>query len=224
MFVVCFSAKGGSGTTVVAAALTLLLADVEQPVLAVDLAGDLPAALGLAEPPGPGLHDWLTADRDVGPAALSRLAVEVGPGAELVPCGNRLPTDRRPWSDRSERWDELAVWLAARDGHVVVDAGSCAPGELIDRADRALLITRPCYLSLRRAAASGVNPSGVVLIGEPGRALTRGDVSRSLGVDVVAEIPHDPTVARAVDAGLLAARLPAALRRPLGPVTRAPAA
>ena len=54
----CWSAKGGSGTTVIAAALGLVLSH-HRPTLLVDLGGDAPAALGMAEPSGPGVHDWL---------------------------------------------------------------------------------------------------------------------------------------------------------------------
>ena len=47
-----------------------------------------------------------------------------------------------------------------------------------------------------------------MLVAEPGRALRVPDIERAIGVPVVATISHDPAVARAVDAGLLAARLP----------------
>ena len=57
--------------------------------------------------------------------------------------------------------------------------------------------------------------SGIVLVHEPGRALTARDVERSLGAPVVAELHYDPAVARAVDAGLLAARLPRSLAHSL---------
>ena len=72
----------------------------------------------------------------------------------------------------------------------------------------ALLVTRACYLALRRAVATPWRPDGVVLVAEPGRALHGPDIERAVGVPVVATISHDPAVARAVDAGLLAARLP----------------
>jgi hypothetical protein len=61
--------------------------------------------------------------------------------------------------------------------------------------------------------------TGVVLVTEPGRALRGTDVARSLGVPVVAEIPLDPSVARAVDAGMLLSRLPRALSQPLASAT-----
>jgi len=62
----CWSPKGGSGTTVVAAALGLLLARAAPPgALLADLAGDLPTALGLTvAPTGIGLADWLAAPGD----------------------------------------------------------------------------------------------------------------------------------------------------------------
>jgi hypothetical protein len=78
-----------------------------------------------------------------------------------------------------------------------------------------LLVLRPCYLALRRAVASSLRPSGVVLVEEAGRALGRRDVESALGVPVRAVVAHDPRIARAVDAGLLARRLPGLLERPL---------
>ena len=59
----------------------------------------------------------------------------------------------------------------------------------------------------------------VVLIEEPGRKLDAVDVEHSLGVPVEAVVLVDPAVARAVDAGLLLARLPTTLRRALGPLS-----
>src|SRR5437899_9201955 len=50
--VVCWSAKGGQGTSVVACALALVLTrDASTDVLLVDLAGDAPAVVGLPDSP-----------------------------------------------------------------------------------------------------------------------------------------------------------------------------
>ena len=76
-------------------------------------------------------------------------------------------------------------------------------------------MTRACYLSMRRAVASPTRPDGIILVTEPGRSLRATDVARVVGVPVVATVDHDPAIARAIDAGLLAARIPAALRRNL---------
>jgi len=202
----CWSSKGGSGTTVVSAALALVLSQ-QRPTLLVDLAGDAPAALGMAEPSGPGVADWL-ASTTADAAALHRLAVPVTDTVRLLPRGS-LPVGEH-------RWPELAAALSEGDAMVVIDAGTgVPPTALFAAASHRLLVARPCYLGLRRAVASGVQPSGIVLVGEPGRALTARDVERALGAPVVAELAYDPAVARAVDAGLLAARLPRSLAHSL---------
>lgn len=200
----CWSAKGGSGTTVIAAALALVLSHRGSTTV-VDLAGDLPAALGIAEPGGPGVRDWMASPTaDV--AALERLRVPVSDTLQLLPNGNRQSI--------GERWDDLSKGLAQHTA--VIDAGTgVPPAALLASATHNLLVTRPCYLSLRLAAASGVQPSGIVLVGEPGRALSARDIERAIGAPVVAELHYDPAVARAVDAGLLAARLPATLSHAL---------
>jgi hypothetical protein len=58
-------------------------------------------------------------------------------------------------------------------------------------------------------------PDDVVLVVEPGRALDRRDVEHVLGLRVTAVVEFDPAVARSVDAGLVAVRTPAPLRRSL---------
>ena len=77
-----------------------------------------------------------------------------------------------------------------------------APG-----AVRWLVVRGPCYLSLRAALSGSWRPDGVILLTEPGRALTAADVVDVLGLPVVAEIPVGPAVTRAIDAGLLLAHL-----------------
>jgi hypothetical protein len=101
----------------------------------------------------------------------------------------------------------------------VVDCGAANHGVALavaSGAARSVLVTRACYLSLRRAMAAPIRPSEVVLVEEHGRALSAADVEDVLGVPVVARVSSDPAVARAVDAGLLGARLPRGLARELG--------
>ena len=79
-----------------------------------------------------------------------------------------------------------------------------------------MLVTRACFLVAPPGGlACPLRPSEVVLLTEPGRALGRGDVERTVGAPVVAEVAVDPQVARAVDAGLLTSRLPRGLAREL---------
>ena len=82
-------------------------------------------------------------------------------------------------------------------------------------ATHSLLVLRPCYLALRRAVSCPLRPSGVVLVREDGRSLDEWDVEAALGVPVVATVRVTAQVARLVDAGLLAARLPKSLVREL---------
>ncbi|MEZ5178153.1 MAG: cellulose synthase operon protein YhjQ/BcsQ [Acidimicrobiales bacterium] len=206
MLIVCWSAKGGVGTTTVAAALGVAAARVQPdpPVLLVDLTGDLPACLGLTEPGGPGAAEWLASGTDVPPDALVRLQVPVVDGLDLLPRGHGpLDAGRAP---------VLAQVLAASGRTVVVDAGLLGRSEVaaafVAGAGRSVLVTRLCFLGLRRAVAEAVRPSAVVVVREPGRVLDRADVERSLGAPVVAEVAVDPAVARAVDAGLARSRLP----------------
>ncbi len=82
-------------------------------------------------------------------------------------------------------------------------------------ASRSVLVTRACFLALRRAGNAPLRPSEVVLIAEPGRALDVRDVTEIVGAPVRSKVPFDPAVSRAVDAGLLASRLPRSLARAL---------
>lgn len=211
MLVACWSSKGGAGTTVVAASLALIFARRPRGSVLVDLAGDAPAALGLPEPEGPGVAGWLAAGPEVPADALHRLEHQASEGLVLLPRGvGPLAADRA----------EVLTALLAADGRpVVADCGADPGGAaltLAAGATRSVLVTRACFLSLRRAVAAPLRPSEVVLLREPGRSLTRDDVEECLGAPVVAEVTVDPGVARAVDAGLLATRLPRGLARELG--------
>ena len=208
MIITCWSVKGGSGTTVVAASLALLLGRrSEFGSLLVDLAGDAPAVLGMAEPHGHGVGDWLDAPQSDYDSLLQH-EIAAAPHVGLLPVGTRSLAPG----------NTLMTALALEQRTVVIDAGVLAPGPSLDviaGATTSLLVLRPCYLALRRAALAPIRPSGVVLMQEPGRALGRKDVEAVLGVPVLSEVLSDPNVARAVDAGLLAGRLPRGLARSL---------
>jgi len=198
----------------VAAALAIVLARSSAAgALLVDLAGDAPAVLGLPDPGDPGLAGWLLAGADVPADALTRLELDVGNGLSLLPSGSDAIVGQ------SHRAEVLAALLAADGRPVVADCGRLDRSEvgvaLAAGATHSLLVTRACYLALRRASTAAVRPSGVVLVKEPGRALGRADVEQVVGAPVRAEIAVDPAIARAVDAGVLCARLPRGLERAL---------
>ena len=211
MLVACWSAKGGSGTTVIAAALALSFARASSGALLADFAGDAPCVLGLPEPDGPGLSDWLDAGATVPVDALSRIEVEAAPGLALLPRGAAA-------AEAGARADVLASILLGDARTVVADCGVGPVGaarSVAAAASISLLVVRPCYVALRRALAAPLRPSGVILVSEPGRALGAVDVEDVLGVPVRAEVAVEPSVARAVDAGLLTTRLPRSLERAL---------
>lgn len=213
--VACWSAKGGSGTTVVSVGLASVLAGASASgALLVDLAGDVPSVLGLPEPTGPGVGGWLAAGPDVPADALARLEVEGPGGIRLLPSG----APGSAGTADPARGQLLAALVAADARPVVVDCGSelsVVVQSVVAAASESLLVVRPCYLSLRSAQRAPVRPTGIVVVCGDGRAIGPDDVAAALGVPVVATLGLDPAVARAVDAGTLGHRLPRSLRRSL---------
>lgn len=203
-----WSVKGGSGVTLVSAVAAAIFARRSGRTVLVDLCGDQPAALGIAEPSSPGVHDWL-ASTDGSADALERLLIQVEPNLWLLPCGTA-----QTWPE--DRPDQLAKILVEMGCEVVVDAGLISDlGRRLAAAGRSLLVTRPCYLALRRATSAGVQADGVVVVVDIGRALSGADVGAVLDLCVVASVDVDPAIARAVDAGLLIRRPHKALERSL---------
>lgn len=218
MITLCYAAKGGSGTTVVACSRAI---GSLGPVLLVDLDGDVPAMLGLAEPDRPGAVDWLASKAPS--AHLDDLLVAVTPNCSLLPTGRTdvAPTSKLAPDASPARWDALIDWLGEwsvdSGGSVVVDAGTHRlPSAFVERCPQRWLVTRACYLSLRRAGRLPVAPTGVVLVDEPGHPLGPRDIERSLCAPIVATVDWDIRVTRSVDAGLLlGGRLPRSLHRAL---------
>jgi hypothetical protein len=207
VLIACWSTKGGVGTSVVAAGLAMVLARrAEVGALLADLAGDAPAVLGLPEPRSPGLAGWLAAGDRAPADALARVEVAAAPGLGLLPRGDgAVAADRVP---------VLAAILDGAPRPAVVDCGRVGPPavtELARRATHSLLVVRPCYVALRAVPQAPIRPSGLVVVTEPGRALSVDDVAAAVDAPVVATVPLDPQVARRVDAGLLTGRLPRAL-------------
>lgn len=199
MSILFVSSKGGNCTTVTAAATSVLSAHHGHNTLLIDLSGDIPATLGMQEPTRPGINDWLGEHNNADAASLVLLGEPIMDGLVVVHRGSKF-VDGQP------RWTALADALRTLPHHIVIDAGSgFIPGDIAQAVHSITLVTKPCYLSLRRATALP-RPHNVAVVCEPGRALTVSDVGHVLGVPVVAEVPHSPAIARAVDAGLLPAR------------------
>lgn len=223
MLTICWSSKGGSGTSTITAGLAALTAaqarqrEISTTTLVIDLAGDLPAIFGLSYP-NIGLAEWLV--RSVSDD-LDELCIDCGQSVRLLSTGS-LPLPEAT----SSIWSRLANFVTdelAKGRTIFIDAG-CRPipESLLQRTTaaerRILLILRPCYLALRRAMAETIEPDGIILVTGGGRVLTSRDVESVLGIPVVAEVPLDPDIARRVDSGLFHSRLPRTLVTHLEPL------
>jgi hypothetical protein len=192
MIITVSSPKPGNGVTVTAALLALT-ASATQHTTIMDLAGDQLSALGVT--------------------AVGQRQIEVTAQLTVIDA----TTDTTP-----EQHQQI-VDCEAQGALVIVDAGRADHPihDLLDTDTRRVWVMRCCYLTLRRAVAAAYRPDEIIVIGEPQRALNQRDIERAVGVNVTTVIDLDPGVARAVDAGLLAARLPrdagARLRRLLQP-------
>jgi len=201
------SSKGGSGASVIAAALAI--ESRVSDVLLVDLGGDLSDILGV-EPPELGLRDWIRSEAGV--ESIDNLIQTVRPGLRLLATGG--PIDGTDVG----RMSTLLPHLAANP-MVIFDVGVAntepfsAQSVVLAASDRTTMVLRACYLSLRRAQQLDLSADDVIEVVEGGRALTTVDVEGVLGRAVSARIAVDPQIARAVDAGLLLSRRPRGLRR-----------
>jgi Cellulose biosynthesis protein BcsQ len=255
MRTVFWSAKGGSGVTVTAAALALATPDC----LLVDLGGDAALALGFDEP-SIGLFAWLHATQEVDASALDRLIVSVRPGLALLPAGTTRPESPANAAVVAERFALLENFLSARSSsgaqtspgqvkqqqrvlmnaalaenrsgekkphgemqwaNVIVDAGtpkqhgSNALEQILRGADRSLLVVKSCFLAVHAAVGATHLAQGIVVVCDEERRIANTDIASALGIPVVATVMLQPGVARAVDAGLLVARLPRSFTRSL---------
>lgn len=145
-----------------------------------------------------------------------------GQGTSVLACAVAV---RAAGEGRSVRLDghdrtTLAAILGARgDGPVIpgltLGADDGADWDVVVHDGPAghginLLVIRPCYLALRLALNRGLcqAAAAVVVVSEPGRALGCDDVAAVTGLPVMDSVPLRADIARAVDAGVFAARLP----------------
>lgn len=97
--------------------------------------------------------------------------------------------------------------LVIADHHITYD------NEHWDRRNiERILVIRNCFLALK--ASFDDRPDAAVAILEPGRALGLADMERVIACHLH-QLPFDPSIARAVDAGLLVSRPPRVAMRAL---------
>lgn len=190
------SHKAGQGATVTACALALAIEATGHRVALATNDDDTLAVYGVA-----------TGD--------DRLSVEVKQGLQVFDASRLGDLDTVGLAGlvglsdgpRRHRFDVLVTDLgdATPTRATLAAVGFTAP--------ESVEVVRPCYLALRRSTtadnAAAESRQHVAVIREDDRALTVGDVKSVLRpAGEVIEIPHAAAVARIVDAGLLAHRLP----------------
>ena len=209
MLTLCRASKGGAGATTVTALSAL--AHAERSLL-VDLEGELGPALGIAPSDRPGVLGWLSSSAPL--EHLDDLLLDVDDTTALLPARGRRPDDPAAPEPSIARWMQLASWCRSwavrAAGTVFIDAGvvgaSTPPDAFAGACDRRWLVTRRCYLGLRRVGSYTLDHTGVVVIDEPGRSLSSADVAAAVGAPVEVVIPWDHAIARAVDAGICSSR------------------
>ena len=180
---------------------------------------------GAERPTGQGIADWLRSD------APRQLRWTTSPSPSTARPGS-IPRGRVPVDRDASRWCELVDGPRPTSA-VFVDAGTGDRRHgLLAATGALLLVTRGCYLALRRAAQrSPSRPDGVVLVAEPWRSLRPLDVERALSA--LRSSPRSastPPCPRPSTPGLLHGRVPAAARpraarsrgMSLAPLRRAP--
>jgi hypothetical protein len=196
-----WSAKGGAGVSTTVALTAAALANRNDTTLLVDAVGDLPAVLATTSVPAAGLCDWLQAP-DVDVNALRRVMVPLSERLTLLGLGS----SGQPRTFAVERLHALED--AYGGASAVVDAGRIdfdtdLGAALASVSSISVLVTRACYVALRRATDLSLSPDAVVLIEEAGRVLSRRDVEDVLDARVIAVVPWSTSICGAVDSGRL---------------------
>lgn len=182
-----FGAKGGVGTTTIAAALAMRLVDC-------------------------GLVTTIRVDGNVDRDSISAVCGLGGTAEDgQMFFGGRL----RFASMLDEFADENDASRA--DVAVTDYGSDLEMLRRVRDGDVNILVVRNEYLGLRRTVKIHdrlrKRVSGVVMINEPGRALGRREVADVLEMTVWAQVPVRDTIARAIDAGVLMSRMPDPLKQ-----------
>lgn len=198
-------ARGGVGTTTLAAMLARASADAA--VIDLDVAGAGQSAF-LSEGAEPTLPDVMSAVDDLDPDALRAAFSTHAAGRALCLPPRTAPPPRQTIS-------RLVSLLRATVPVAVCDAGRGSDETaraLIADADLTVCVCAPDVASMRGARLLGAGPDGKVRVvlnrAERARLGARG-VARVLGERPCAVIPSDGSVRRAGEAGRLPERGPA---------------
>ncbi len=117
------------------------------------------------------------------PSPLEQLTIAVTDHLELLPIGTRTDT-----TYNTHIYGLITGGLDHYDT-VIIDTGATPAWH--HHGHQRILVTRPCYLALRRTIGQHP-PTHTVAITEPGRVIDTDDITAILGTPVTTTIPHDP--------------------------------
>lgn len=210
------SPGGSAGATTTALALTLTW---PQPVILAECdpaGGDILAGLFAGHLPAPRGLLGVAFEAGRGLAAMS-----AGAGGHLAPLdgsGSRMflagLSDPRQAAGLAPAWPAIARTLASQPCDVIadcgrLDAGDGQPASVLAGSDLVAMVMRT---SLRQIAAArpriemleylrnGLERVGLLLVGDKGHSPA--EISRTLGVHVLARIPSDPKTAAMLSDGV----------------------
>ena len=158
MLIALWSPKGGSGTSVLAASLAL--------VIARDGPARVPARRSRRRPTRDlrarrrtraRSADWLAAGPEAPVGGARPPAVEAAPGVALLPLGGRrrrCPGGPKRWP--APRWRLRSATARYRSSSTVVARRTRRTRAVAEVADARVAVVRGCYLALRRAVQSPV--------------------------------------------------------------------
>lgn len=176
--IVLTGARGGQGTSTIAATLAVLAAGHGPTQLVPDDPRSTAALMGVAVALD---EEWVEVCPNLTMATNGHHVVLTGHPATTVIDGGRIPNG--PFDEDT------------------------TPPVAIDGLERYAVLRGPCYVAISSLLATGRRFDGVILLTEPGRALSERDVTDVLGTPVVATIPIEAAIARSIDAGLLLSSL-----------------
>jgi Flp pilus assembly CpaE family ATPase len=205
---VVHSAKGGVGTTTIAVNVAASIHERGQRVCLVDLdlgCGDVAVSLRLE--PRNTIMDLLVDDPDVEPIDTLRTTVKAGFDCILAPA-QPVAAEDLP----STVLADLVPYLCSMYDAVVIDTPVTMTAHTraaLQLADAVILVATPEVPSLRGLTISldqvaeleARSPRVVLNRVQRGEGIPASEISAGLGIDVVSQVPLDPTIARAGDRG-----------------------
>jgi hypothetical protein len=198
--------------------------------LALTLTWPRPVILAECDPAGGDILAGLFAGHLRAPRGLLGVAFEAGRGAVVMSAGvggHLAPldgsgsrmflaglSDPRQAPGLAPAWPVIARTLASQPCDIIadcgrLDAGDGQPSSVVARAELVAMVIRP---SLRQIAAArpriemlahlrnGLEHVGLLLVGDKGHSPA--EISRTLGVRVLARIPSDPRTAAVLSDGI----------------------